>query len=227
MNQIHNTESNRIKFILSYANIFTLCFSVLYSSLLLWSHINKYINNKNIELFPIYLSITVPIIFLLAYFLNLKNKSQLSKFILITTILTLNFIAGINWGFDLPSILLSYVFCIVILALTSKIKENAIYCSILIISIFIGYFLRLHLNIEKSWHGSGFYINDVIEFSIMFIFISFLLIKFNQQQNKTLNRALRVENILRKERDDWKKPYWIEQTRSSKFRLRKYRKCII
>lgn len=205
MNQIHNTESNRIKFILSYANIFTLCFSVLYSSLLLWSHINKYINNKNIELFPIYLSITVPIIFLLAYFLNLKNKSQFSKLILISTILTLNFIAGISWGFDLPSILLSYVFCVVILALTSKVKENVIYNTFLIISIFIGYFLRQYLEIEKSWYGSGFYINDIIEFSIMFIFISFLLIKFNKEQNKTLNRALRVENILRKERDDLEK----------------------
>jgi signal transduction histidine kinase len=141
----------------------------------------------------------------LAYYLNLKNKSQLSKLILITAILTLNFIAGVNWGFDLPSILLSYVFCIVILALTSKVKENIIYNTVLIISIFIGYYLRQYLNIEKSWYTSGFYINDIIEFSIIFICISFLLIKFNTEQNKTLNRALRVENILRKERDDLEK----------------------
>lgn len=205
MNEVNTTEINRIKFILSYANIFTLCFSVLCSGLLLWSHIATYLNNENIELFPIYSAMVIPLIFLLAYYLNLKNKSQLSKLILISTVLTLNFIAGVNWGFDLPSILLSYVFCIVILALTSKVRENIIYNTVLIISIFTGYYLRQYLNIEKSWYTSGFYINDIIEFSIIFICISFLLIKFNTEQNKTLSRALRVENILRKERDDLEK----------------------
>jgi signal transduction histidine kinase len=34
----------------------------------------------------------------------------------------------------------------------------------------------------------------------MIIFISFILTKFNLEQNKTLNRALRVESVLRKER---------------------------
>ena len=201
MNHIQTTESNRIKLILSYASMFALCFSVLYSGLLLWGYVIK-AENTQIKLFPIYFSIVVPLIFLTSYMLNLKNYVRLSRFILISTILTLNFSAGICWGFDLPSILLSDLFCIVILALTSKPKENSIFIFVLISSIFIGQFLRNYLNIKSTWHNSGFYINDIIEFSIMFIFISFLLIKFNQEQNKTLNRAMRAESMLRKERDD-------------------------
>ncbi len=155
----------------------------------------------DMEIFPIFLTILIPLVFLSAYVLNLKNKIRLSKIIFISTILIINFVAGIHWGFDLPSILLSYLFCIVIIALTSKPAENYTYISLLILSIFTGYGLRNYLHIESSWHSSGFYINDIIEFSIMFVFISFLLIKFNQEQNKTLNRALRVEGILKKERD--------------------------
>ncbi len=205
MIEANKSELSRIKFILSYANIFTLCFSLLYSVLLLWSHFVIYLSNKDLDIFPIYLSVIIPVIFLIAYYLNLKNKCNLSKFILISTILSLNFIAGISWGFDLPSILLSYIFCIVILSLTSNNKENVIYHLFLISSILIGHYLRIYLNVEKSWHGSIFGINDIVEFMIMFIFISFLLIKFNQEQNKTLNRALRVENILRKERNNLEK----------------------
>lgn len=201
MNQINSTEINRIKFILCYANIFTLCFSVLYSVLLIWGHTNIFIKHKEVELFPLYLSVIIPTLFFISFILNHRNHSNLSKLILISTILTLNFIAGIWWGFDLPSILISYLFCIVILSLTSKTKENVIYNFILISSIFIGNYLRNFLEIKTSWHNSTFGINDIIEFSIMFIFISFLLIKFNQEQNKTLNRAVRVESILKKERD--------------------------
>ena len=212
MNHIHTAEKDRIKFILSYANIFTLCFSVLYSVLLLLSHLKNILYDKKLELFPIFLIILIPLIFTSAYILNLKDKTNSSKVILISTILIINMYAGIWWGFDLPSILLSYLFCIVIIALTSKPLENAIYVFLLIFSIFIGHFLRIKFFIQTTWHNSGFYINDIIEFSIMFIFISFLLIKFNQEQNKTLNRALRVENILSKERDE------LEQTVKEKTR---------
>ncbi len=201
MSQIKDTEAKRIKFILSYANIFTLCFSVLYSCLLMWGYFQKIASGSQIKLFPIYFSVIVPVLFLTAYILNLKDKSNLSKFILASSIITLNFIAGIWWGFDLPSVLLSYLFCIVILALTSHAKENVIYTSVLILSIFIGSYLRTFLDIQTTWRESRFGTNDIIEFSIMFIFISFLLIKFNQEQNKTLKRASRAENILTKERD--------------------------
>ena len=201
MNQIHAAESNRIKFILSYANMFALCFSALYSILLLWGYVNKIINHTEIELFPIYFSIIIPILFLSSYILNLKKYSHLSKLVLILTLITLNFIAGLWWGFDLPSIIISYLFCIVILALTSSFRENIIYIFILVVSIFIGNYTRNILQITSTWHNSHFGINDILEFSVMFIFISFLLIKFNQEQNKTLRRALRVEHILKKERD--------------------------
>jgi signal transduction histidine kinase len=170
--------------------------------LLIFSYIYNTTNNQIKDLFPIYLAIIIPTLFTTSLILNLKNKSKLSKIILISTILVLNFVAGMWWGFDLPSILLSYIFCIIILALTSKTREGAIYLSILILSIFIGNFLRNYLNLKTSWYHSGFYVNDIIEFSVMFIFITFILIKFNQEQNKTLTRALRVENILKQERDN-------------------------
>lgn len=202
MNQVKSTELDRIKLILSYANVFTLFFSILYSILLIISHIYNLSHHKAVNIFPISLAIIIPLLFLYSYVLNLRNKNQLSKILLISTILVLNFITGIWWGFDLPSILLSYIFCIIIVALTSKTKESVVYLMTLIVSIFIGNYIRNYLNINISWYNTGFYINDIIEFSIVFIFINFILIKFNQEQNKTLTRALRVENILRGERDD-------------------------
>jgi two-component system, OmpR family, sensor histidine kinase YxdK len=202
MNEIKIAELNRVKLILSYASMFTLFFSILYSLLLIISYIYNASNNQVKNLFPVYLAVIIPILFTISYILNLKNKYILSKGVLISTILALNFIAGIWWGFDLPSILLSYIFCIIILALTSKTKECIFYLTVLITSIFIGNILRNYLEIKTSWYGSGFYINDIIEFSVIFIFITFILIKFNQEQNKTLTRALRVENILKQERDN-------------------------
>lgn len=181
--------------------MFTLCFSVLYSILLLWGHVNKINLQTDRSLFPIFLSFLIPLLFLTSYILNLRNNFNISKIILIVTILTLNFIAGLWWGFDLPSIIISYLFCIVIISLTSKSQENSIYIFLLVFSIFIGNYTRNVLGIKSTWHNSHFGPNDIIEFSIMFIFISFLLIKFNQEQNKTLHRALRVEHVLKKERD--------------------------
>ena len=119
MNYVNTTETDRVKLILSYANIFTLFFSALYSMLLIFSYIYNTTNNQIKDLFPIYLAIIIPTLFTTSLILNLKNKSKLSKIILISTILVLNFVAGMWWGFDLPSILLSYIFCIIILALTS------------------------------------------------------------------------------------------------------------
>lgn len=200
MKSPENTDLARAKFAMSYANIFTLFFSCVYSVLLIWGHFNKIKTGSTSEIFPIYLSIVIPLLFLIAYILNLKNKPQQSKFLLISTLYTVNFMAGIKWGFDLPSLLLSYVFCIVILTLTSKPKEDAVYLFFLIGSIVVGHFIRESSPDKLYWYDSSFGINDIIEFSIMIIFISFILTKFNLEQNKTLNRALRVESVLRKER---------------------------
>ena len=206
MNEVKDIEQKRIKLILSYTNIFVLCFSVLYSLLLIWSYIDiKYINQEDITIFSPYLAIIIPVIFYISYLLNSKNKYFLSKLVLISTILIINFLTGIYWGFDLPSILLAYIFCIVILTLTSKSKENIVYISVLISSIFIGDFLRNHLQYKTTWHNTTSYTNDIVEFSIIFIFITFILTKFNHEQNKTLNRTIRAENILKKERDNLEK----------------------
>ena len=204
MNHIHTAESNRIKLILSYTNIFTLCFSVLYSLLLVASFIdNNYIHHTDEKMFPVYSAFFVPAIFTCSYILNRKDKLVLSKLLLICTILVVNFIAGLKWGFDLPSVILSYVFCIVIVALTSKTKESVLYNLLIVASICVGTFLRDYFTIPTTWHNNAvFGFNDIVEFSIMFFFIAFILIKFNQEQNKTLNRALRVEYMLKKERDE-------------------------
>lgn len=201
MNTVPETEKFRIKLILNYVNMFTLFFSVLYSIMLIWS----YYFDSNTDFPPLFLSILIPGVFLFSYYLNIKNYYRFSKTITLLTILIINFVMGIKWGFDLPSVLISYLFCIIIVALTSQTKENVFYVFGIIVSIFTGNYLHNTLNGTITWYGSGLYINDILEFSVMFIFITFILIRFNREQNKTLNRAIRTENILRKERDGLEK----------------------
>ncbi len=192
-------EKMRIQLILNYVNIFMLLFSFLYSSLLFWGyHVTKSdLSNKN--MLPIYLGLIIPITFIISFYLNQLGKIVLSKNIIFISILIINIMTGITWGFDLPSVLISYLFCIVILALTSNTKENTLYLFIIISSIFIGNFIRDNYYPNKLyWYNDKLYTNDIIEFSIMFIFITFILIRFNYEQNKVLNRSIRAESIIKK-----------------------------
>ncbi len=202
MNNTVNNEKDRSKLILCYTNIFFLGLSFLYSILLIYAHIFPRDQVVKNNLFPLFFGILIPVLFLISYKLNLKGFLKESKTLSMSIILIINFYTGIKWGFDLPSILISYIFCIVVLSLISKTKEVIIYLSIIISSIFIGNYTHNNLTNKLTWYDSGLYTNDIIEFSIMFIFIAFILIKFNKEQNKILTRTIRTENILRKERDD-------------------------
>ncbi len=205
MNTVPNTEKDRSRLILCYTNVFLLGLSFLYTTLLIYSYLFQSNQEIRANLFPILFGLLIPVLFFISYYLNIKNQTNISKIISMGTILIVNFYTGVKWGFDLPSVLMSYLFSIVILSLTSKPKEISIFLIIIISSILTGNYLHNHLENTLTWYGSGFYIGDIIEFSVMFIFIAFILIKFNKEQNKTLTRALRTENILKQERDNLEK----------------------
>ncbi len=198
-------EYSNFKLIISYVNIFCIFLSIMYSLLLISTYLHPVDWNTKKELLPLIFSLIIPTLFMVSYILNMNNRPNISKVILINTLLGINFYSGYKWGFDLPSVLMSYILCIVIMSLTSRPREVYLYLTIMISSIVIGNYLRDQVGNKLTWYGTGFYINDIIEFSVIFIFIAFVLIKFNLEQNRILNRSIRSENLLRRERDNLEK----------------------
>lgn len=185
-----NIENNYKKQIIGYTSLFSLCFSIAYSLLLIYTYITK--GTAITQSLSIHFSYIIPTIFFIAYILQKKNNIEISKHIILITILCVNFYAGILYGFDLISIILAYIYCILILSLTSNTKEIIYYLITIILSIFIGTIYTQNNNLK---------IDDIIEYSIMFIFFTFILVKINIEKNKTLTRAIRSESIIKKERD--------------------------
>lgn len=151
--------------------------------------------------FSITTGIVTTLLFLSAYIANLRKYSNLSLTILSTTILTICTLAGIWWGFDLPSTLLGYVLSILIVAIAGEEKRNTTHLFGVISMMCIGYFYREFNEITTTWHGDAFAINDLIEISIVFCIIAGLLLFSQRAQNTLLMRAKRTEKILKNERD--------------------------
>lgn len=191
-------HDSRTEYILSRCTIFALGFSCLYLGLLIWSKIQL---QDAYSGFSLGTGIAVVLLFLAAYYANLKKHSELSLTILSTTIITSCTLAGIWWGFDLPSVLLGYVISILIVAIAGNETRNKTHLGAIIMMMCAGYFYRDFFEITTSWYGDAFEINDIIEISVVFCIITALLMFSTRGQNTLLSRAKRTERILKNERD--------------------------
>lgn len=188
----------RTEYILSRCTIFALGFSCLYLGLLIWSKIHL---QGQYTGFSLGTGIVVVLLFLAAHYVNHKKHPELSLTILSTTIVTCCTLAGIWWGFDLPSVLLGYVISILIVAIAGTEARNKTHLIAIICMMCAGYLYRDFFQITETWHGDAFEINDIIEISIVFCIIAALLMFSERSQHTLLTRAKRTERILKNERD--------------------------
>lgn len=193
------TPNPRNEFLLAYSTTFFSVVSGLYVLMLLWGYVSL---GSEYNDFPPLVGFVVFGLALYAYVLNKKKYTSLSFLVLTTTILTSATLAGIWWGFDLPSVLLAYVASIAITATIADGKTNIRHIGIVLFSICLGQIYRVYATPQISWHAYNVDIDDIVEFSIMLGFIAMLLILSKREQEKLLTRTTRSEFILKKERDE-------------------------
>lgn len=197
---IPKTPNARTEFLLSCSTIFFLCLSGLYFLLLLWGELRLGAEYHGFS--PIFGAIVVLCAYI-SFVLNKRKYTNFSLLVLSMTLLTICTLAGIWWGFDLPSVLLGYFASIVIVAVTGNKKQNLIHLSGLSAAILFGFLYRTYsIKNPVSWHQASMGINDIIEFILIFSFITALLLFANREQQKLLDRSKRSEFMLKDERDN-------------------------
>ncbi|MES2985592.1 MAG: HAMP domain-containing sensor histidine kinase [Patescibacteria group bacterium] len=191
-------ETSRTEYILSCCSIFAFGFSLLYLSLLVWSQIQQ---QETYVGFSLWTGIVAVVLFFGAYIANYRKHTELSLTILSTTIITICTLAGIWWGFDLPSVLLGYILSILIVAIVGDESRNKTHLLAVISMMCVGYWYRGFFEITETWHGDVFALNDIVEISIVFGIITALLMFSERSKDTLLDRAKRTEKILKNERD--------------------------
>lgn len=141
------------------------------------------------------------LLFLAGYYANYKKRTDLSLTILSTTLVTVCTLAGIWWGFDLPSVLLGYVISILVVAIAGNEVRNRTHLIGIIVLMIVGYMYRNFYSITETWYGDTFGLNDIVEISVVFCIIAALLSFSKRAQDTLLTRAKRTEKILKNERD--------------------------
>ncbi len=131
-----------------------------------------------------------------------KTKHNLLAFLYIPiTTISLSFYAGISWGFDMPSVLLTNIIMLIFVSLVSDTKHTYIFLGLILAFMLIGGYVREYLHIQNTWKQTPFRIDDMIEYAILFVYAGTLIIFSNREQQKLLNRSLRSEHALKLERD--------------------------
>lgn len=142
------------------------------------------------------------VFFFITSYIALKKKYlQLSLLIISTTIVTTCTLAGIRWGFDLPTVLLGYVLSIVLVGMIGSRKQNQLHLAGLALIMIAGYVYRGTLPSPESWYGSPFGYTDIMELLIIFALIASMLVFSHRAEQNLLDRAKRTEALLRKEKD--------------------------
>lgn len=195
---IPKTPNARVEFLLSFTSVYTIIISLCYTGLIMF---NSYRDHAYKGGFGLSVGIIVTLLFMWSWFVNKRKYTRLSTLILISTILSISTLAGIYWGFDLPSTLLGFTMCIVLGALVASRKELVGYMIFIVSLFFLGNYVRHILDITHSWHNIPFGFDDVLEMVIIFTYIAALVIFSNREQHKLLQRSVRSEHALKKERD--------------------------
>lgn len=188
----------RTEFLLSYTTICMIGFSTLFTLAIVYD----YIQAKDLYTgFSPLLGLCVTGLFVSAYIANRKKYIKLALTIVSITIVTICTLAGIWWGFDLPTVLLGYILSIVLVGLVGSRNENILHLSIITTMMVLGQLYRNTIPEPVTWHGAPFVFGDIFELVIIFGAISAILVFSHRAEKTLLDRTKRTEYLLRKEKE--------------------------
>lgn len=197
LSEIQKIDDPRVSFLLSFTGALTVTLSILYTILLL---IGKVIDPNHTSL-PLILGFVFSGLFILSQFFNKIYWYKLSLFLTVLGIVSICFISGLTWGFDMPSVILGFVMATVLVSTTASKKVSIYYILGFLTTILVGHNIRDYLEITNTWHNMLLQWDDIVEFAIILFYIMSLLFFSNREQQKLLSRSIRSEKFLQDERD--------------------------
>ncbi len=191
-------DIRRREYILNVILSISLTALVLLGLTIIWNNIKfgSDYNGMNPILFTI-------IILAYAGLLYLSKKSWIysASFLLVTLNAIGTIYTGWKWGASLPETLLLTVLVIEIASILIGSTFGLITAGVMILALTIlGIHESVYLNVP-DWRYDQISVTDVITYSIMFLFISFIAWLANREIDKSLNRARQSEKLLSTERD--------------------------
>lgn len=151
--------------------------------------------------FLVFLSASV---FILGLYCLSRAGFRLSASYLLVGVLFLgNALTNYHWGIDLPGILLSYGFLVVMTGiLINSWAALGMTVAIAIVLNGVGYLqLRGLIPIESYWRGELFTQRDGFEFTLYFLMITAISWLSNREIEQSMRRAFRSERALMRQRE--------------------------
>ncbi len=152
---------------------------------------------------PLTILLGATLLFFLLYFLSRRGYYIWSSYILIVLYLAGALYGAYRWGTDLPSSLLAYALLIIISSVLISTRF-AIIVGVFItaVTLFLGYNQSGLEDLPgEHWKRRTLLMGDVVEYSILLMFILGVSSLSNREIEKSLDRARKSETELKKERD--------------------------
>lgn len=153
--------------------------------------------------FPLFVLSSIFLVFIWLFVLTRNGYYRLASWIMLSILFVATTYGAIHWGVELPMVAISYVMIIVISSILISTRFGFIITGVIAITIITICELQIKGVIIPSlaWKHARVYINDPIELTIAFLFITGTSWLSNREIETSLRRARTSESLLRKERD--------------------------
>jgi signal transduction histidine kinase len=182
---------------------------ILISSILVLSMLGIMAIHNAIDLGRAYEGIKISVLlgiyvgFLASYILLRLGYQRVSAYLMTALIFAGNAYITLHWGIDVPDMLLSYAFLVVVLGIV--ISSAAAFTATIVIGSFLSVVGWLQLSgkipVQSYWRAEMFNFRDGLEFSLYFLLIAAVSWLSNREIGASLNRAISSEQTLKEERD--------------------------
>ncbi len=154
-----------------------------------------------VSIFILLLFLIISIVSLL---LSQKGKTFPSSLIVFILIYTCICYGSINWGTDLPTVLIALFITVLMSGILINSKSGLLTAILLSLHLYIFYYLASHQIITPNyaWKNDTFNLLDVIEYSSLLIFAALFSWLSNSQLEKTLVKYKESEALLQIEKDN-------------------------
>ncbi len=196
-------DHERQEFILNIILIASIIMSALFLSIVgwhVWQSYRLHVQYGGISL----VHMTGLLLFcLILYDLSRLGYFRFSAYVLTGIFFALSGYAMFRWGVDLPSALLGFVLVLVMAGVLLGTRSAVVAGAGMSLFIIILNYAQVKglLKTNESWKFSPSTVNDGYEFGVIYAIIVVLIWLSNREIVKSLRRARRSEQALRKERD--------------------------
>ncbi len=192
-----NEDDRRREYILNVILVISLCALSTLGATLYW-------NAATVEAYagmsPVLFTFII-ILYATLLYLSKKGYWRISTALLLFINAVGTIYTGWQWGASLPETLLLTVLVIAIASVLINSTFGFITAGIMILSLSVlGVHEAIHLNVP-DWRLDEISVTDVITYSVMFLFISFIVWLSNREIDRSLQRARISECLLQKERN--------------------------